>query len=142
MERVKKEFEDLRIIRLCKTKGESPKVLSSEDLNPEYLAFQEDLDFLDRKLAELKDVLKNAALIKLPPKTKRSLVDLGATVTVEVNGRTDEFEIVGSLEANPMLGRISIKSPVGSALLSHKVGDEVIISSPTETVYKIKKIKY
>jgi transcription elongation factor GreA len=50
--------------------------------------------------------------------------------------------IVGTLEANPSEGRISIESPVGKALLGKKVGDEVIITSPIKIVYKIKKIKY
>jgi transcription elongation factor GreA len=63
-------------------------------------------------------------------------------VVVEVNGEEDEFQIVGTLEANPLLGKISNESPVGSALMGKKVGDEIIISSPVKTVYKIKKIKY
>ena len=50
--------------------------------------------------------------------------------------------IVGTLEANPSLGKISNESPVGKALLGRRVGDEVIISSPIKTVYKIKGIKY
>jgi len=40
------------------------------------------------------------------------------------------------------LGRISNESPVGQQLLGHKVGDEVVVSSPIKTVYRIKKIKY
>jgi len=61
---------------------------------------------------------------------------------VEVDGQEDEFEIVGSLEANPSIGRISNESPVGKALLGHEVREEIVISSPVKTVYKIKDIKY
>jgi len=46
------------------------------------------------------------------------------------------------LEANPSLGKISNESPVGKTLFGHRVGDEILISSPIKTIYKIKKIKY
>ncbi len=142
LERVKKEYKDLKELKLAKTKGESPKILHSEDLNPEYLAFQEDLSFLEIRVAELENILKNADLIKPPSRGKQNIVNLGATVLVEVDGQNDEFTLVGSLEANPSIGRISNESPVGMALLGHRAGDEVLVSSPIKTTYKIKKIKY
>ena len=142
LERLKKEFKDLKELKLAKTRGESPKILHSEDLNPEYLAFQEDLSFLEIRVAELENILKNAELIKPPSKEKQNIVNLGATILVEVDGQNDEFTLVGSLEANPSLGKISNESPVGRALLGHRVRDEVFVSSPIRTTYKIKKIKY
>lgn len=141
-ERIKKEYKDLKIIKLAKTKGEVPKIWHSEDLNPEYLSFQEDLSFLESRLAELEYICKNTELIKIPSKEKQNIVNLGATVLVEVDGQNDEFTLVGSLEANPSLGKISNESPVGKALLGHRAGDEVVVSSPIKTTYKIKKIKY
>jgi len=142
LERIKKEYQDLKNLKLSKTKGEIPKIWQSEDLNPEYLSFQEDLSFLESRIAELEYILKNTELIKPPPKEKQNMVNLGATVLVEVDGQTDEFMIVGTLEANPAIGKISNESPVGRMLLGHRVGDEVVVSSPIQTVYKIKKIKY
>lgn len=142
LERIKKEYKNLKELKLAKIKGESSKILHSEDLNPEYLAFQEDLNFLEIRIAGLEDVFKNAELIEFPPKERQSIVNLGARVTVEVNGQADEFEIVGSLEANPSLGKISNESPVGRNLLGHRAGDEVMVSSPVKTLYRIKKIKY
>ena len=143
LERIKREYQYLKALKLAKTKGEeSPKILHSEDLNPEYLAFQEDISFLEARIAELENIFKNIELIKLPKKENQKIVNLGATVVVEVDGQKDEFQIVGTLEANPSLGKISNESPVGKALLGHKVGDEVIVSSPIKTVYRIKKIKY
>ncbi len=73
---------------------------------------------------------------------KQIFVNLGAKVKIEVTGKNDEFMIVGTLEANPNLGMISNECPVGKALLGHKVGDEITISSPIKTTYKIKGIKY
>lgn len=142
LERIKKEYKALKELKFAKTRGESPKVLNSEDLNPEYLAFQEDINFLESRIIELENIIKNAELIKIPRKEKQNIIDLGATIWVEVDGQTDEFTLVGSLEANPSIGKISNESPVGRALLGHKVGDNVIVSSPIQTTYRIKKIKY
>ena len=142
LERIKKEYKALKELKFAKTKGESPKVLNSEDLNPEYLAFQEDVNFLESRIIELENIIKNAELIKIPRKEKQNVIDLGATIWVEVDGQTDEFTLVGSLEANPSIGKISNESPVGKALLGHKVGENVIVSSPIQTTYRIKKIKY
>lgn len=142
LQKIKREYRNLLVLKKSKTKREAPKILESEEVNPEYLTFQEDLGFLEARIAELKNILKNVQLIKAPPKERQDIVDLGATVLVEVDGQLDEFEIVGTLEANPSLGKISNESPVGKSLLGHKVGDEVIVSSPIKTIYRIKEIRY
>lgn len=141
--KVKKEYEDLKRIRMAKTKGESPQLLQSDDLNPEYIVFREDLSFLEGRLVELEHILKNIELIKLPPKNKRNIVHLGATVTLEeTDGEINEFTIVGTLEANPSEGKISSDSPIGKILLGHKLNDTVEVSSPIKVIYKLKRIKY
>ena len=143
LERLKKEYEFLKVMRLAKTTGEAPKILESEDLNPEYLSFQQDLNLLETKIKDLENVLKNAVLIAPPGSDKKDIVMPGAKVTVEIDEtETDEFQIVGTFEANPGLGRISNESPVGRALLGHKAGEQISISSPIKTIYKIKKIRY
>ncbi|MBZ9572303.1 GreA/GreB family elongation factor [Patescibacteria group bacterium] len=142
LKKLEKEYRDLKKLRLLKIKGESPKFLKSEDFNPEYFSFWENLSFLESRIVELENIFKNFKLIKTPPKGKQGVVNLGATVLVEVDGRTDKFKIVGPLEANPSLGKISNESPVGRTLLGHRVGEEVIVSSPIKIVYKIKKITY
>ncbi len=141
--KVKKEYEDLKRIRMAKTKGESPQLLQSDDLNPEYIVFREDLSFLESRLVELEHILKNIELIKLPPKNKRNIVHLGATVTLEeTDGEINEFTIVGTLEANPGEGKISSDSPIGKILLGHKLNDTVEVASPIKVIYKLKRIKY
>jgi len=143
LERLKKEYQDLKKIRSAKVKGESPQIWHSEDLSSEYLVYREDLSFLEKRLADLNYIFKNVELIKPPPKEKRSTVCLGATVTLkEANGGVNEFTIVGTLEANPSEGKISSESPVGKALLGKKIGEEVVIASPIRMVYKIKRIRY
>ena len=143
LERIKKEYKDLRELRMAKAKGEVPKILQSEDVNQEYFLFQEDIDFLESRITELDYILKNAELIKVPSKDKQNIVDMGATVTSqEPDGSLNEFMIVGTLETNPSGGRISSESPVGKALMGHKVGEEIVITSPIKGSYKIKEIKY
>ena len=140
---IQKEYEDLLDFEHKKGLGEgAPKILESEDVNPEFLSFQEDVEFLRSRIDELKNIIDHHELIKNPPKEKRSIIDVGAKVKIEVNGQKDEFVIVGTLEANPILGKISNESPVGRALLGHKIGDEILVSSPVKTKYKIKNIKY
>lgn len=142
LKRMKEEYKELQKIKRNRTSKKSPRLLSSDDLNAEYLSFQQDLEFLETRLFELERILKRAQLIKIPPKEKQNIINLGAKVLVEVEGQTDEFEIVGTLEASPSIGKLSNESPVGKALLGHKVRDKVVVSSSTRTVYKIKRIKY
>lgn len=140
---LRKEYEELVVFERSKTVGEeAPRMLESEDLNPEFVSFQEDMGTLRGRIDELETILTNHELIKKPPKAKQGLVGIGAKVKVHVNGALSEFTIMGTLDANPVVGHISNESPVGRALLGHKVGDEVFVDSPEKTTYKIKGIHY
>lgn len=141
-EELKNEYKNLLMVEFKKTKGDIPRIFESEDVNPEYINFQEDLSFLRSRIAELESIIKNHEIIKKPSSGKENVVGLGAAVTVDVDGEKDEFVITGTLEANPTLGKISNESPVGMALLGHKVGEKIKVSPPLETTYTIKKIKY
>ena len=143
LQEIKKEHEELLALENSKELGqETPKIFESEDLNPEFVSFQEDVGFLRSRIDELQNILEHHELIKHPSKDKANLINLGAKVRIDVDGQKDEFIIVGTLEANPAMGKISNESPVGKALLGHKIGDEVVVSSPVKTTYKIRNIKY
>ena len=140
---LQKEYEELvDFERKRSVTQEAPKVLESEDLNPEFVSFQENVGFIRSRIDELKGIIDHHELIKSPSKDMRDVVGLGAKVKIAIDGQKDEFLLVGTVEANPALGMISNESPVGRALLGHKVGDEVIINSPAPIAYKIKNIKY
>ena len=142
-ERMQKQYDELWEIRKAKSANDIPQFLQSEEINPEYLSFQEDLSILENKIAELKYILKNFQLIKPPLKEKREIIDLGALVWLEgKNNQVDKFKLVGHLEANPSQGEISNESPLGQALMGRKAGDEIIVPSVVKTKYKIKKIEY
>ena len=130
-------------LKKLKKDGEGvPKLLHSEDPNPEYLSFQEDLNFLEARISKVEEALNNAELIEKPPEEEQDKVQVGATVKVEVNEETDEFTIVGRAEAEPSKGKISNECPAGQALLGSKVGDEVTVNSKVQTKYKVKEINY
>lgn len=141
LEKIKKEYEELKKKRKEKLRLDAPETFHSEDVNPEYLNFRKDLNILEEKISKLEDVIRGGQIIKSPTK-KCEKIDLGAEVTVEVKGQEDKFVLVGTMEADPALGKISNESPVGRALVGHKEGDKVTVSSPIQTVYKIKKVSY
>lgn len=143
LEKVQAEYEKLRAFKRQKTMGGTPNLLHSEEANPEYLSFQEDMSLLDARIAEYETILQNAELISMPKGKERYKVWLGATVTVDLGGEIDEFTIVGTLEADPVQKRISNESPLGAGLLGASVGGRVKIK--TELVNhdcKVLKIVY
>jgi len=143
LQRLKKEYEILKNLKFLKLKGEIPQIFHSEEISNEYLAFKEEVGLLENKIFELENILRNYVLIGKPAKEGRNIVNIGATVTLEdTDGAINEFMLVDTCESNPSEGKISIESPVGKMLLGKKVGDEIVITSPINVKYKIKKIKY
>jgi len=141
--KIKKEFEELKGIKLAKTRGDVPKMLQSEDVDSEYLSFQEDMELLEKKLQDLDIILKNYEIIKPPAKEEADTVYLGSKVFLKDNsGNKIDFKIVGTLEADPFAGKISNESPVGRALLGRKVGEIVDIKNPADFSYKVLKVCY
>jgi len=138
--KIERDYAQLKEMRKTKLVGEAPAAFFSEELNPEFVSFRDDLDLLDVKLEELEYVFKNYEIIK-PPEEKDK-IELGATIAVDVNGHKDNIMLVGTLEANPSLGKISNESPVGRAILGLREGDTTVVNSPSKIVYKIKKISY
>ena len=143
LQELKKEYDELLASEHNKVlSSEAPKILESEDLNPEFVSFQEDMDSMRLRMDELKDILENHEIIKKPSKENQTFVNVGATVKLEANGKKDEFMIVGTLDADPNLGRISNESPIGKALLGQKVGSTVEVQVPAgKTTYKILAIE-
>lgn len=110
-----------------------------EDLNCDYEPMESELISMEIRLKELEYILKHAILVNNHKNTRK--VTLGSTVTLEVNGNTEKFTLVETLEANPMEGKISNESPIGKALIGKKVGDKIAITASPKKIYKIKKIE-
>ena len=83
---------------------------------------------LEGRIAQLEQLLAKAKLIMKVP---TDVVSLGSVVHLSTpDDREYHYTIVGAFEAEPRHGRISNESPVGKALLSHKVGDMIMVSTP------------
>ena len=149
----KKGFEQLReeLDRLKKV--ERPKAIQAiaearahGDLseNAEYHAARERQSFVEGRIKELGTKMADAEIINTD-QLKSDKVVFGATVVLlDEDGRTKKkYRIVGQDESDLKDGKISVISPVGKALIGHKVGDEVTINTPAKTVsYEILEISF
>ncbi len=142
LEKIKKEYRDLCREREELINSGVPPTIQSEEVNPEFISFKEEIDLIDEKIEYLRNIIDNAEIIRKPIKSRRKFVSLGSVVLVEYNGKVFNFKIVDTLESDPSNGKISIESPVGKALLGHEVGDIILVSNKPKRVYKIKKIEY
>ena len=110
--------------------------------NAEYEEAKNEQAFVEGRISELENILANAVVASKSTRSKGA-VEFGSSVTV-VTDRGDKklYKLVGSAEAAPLEGKISIESPVGSALIGHKVGDTIDVETPSGIVnLTIKKIK-
>ncbi len=104
--------------------------------NSDYQSAKEELEFLDGRIDELTQVLKNATIA--PSNDGKSGIGVGTKVTVKVNGKEMVFNVVGEWEADPMAKKISHESPLGAALLGKKVGDSAEVEAPAgKVVYQV-----
>jgi transcription elongation factor GreA len=104
--------------------------------NADYHKAKEDQGFLEGRIQELEYLLKNAIIVEQNSAEKREVADVGARVTVREDDLPPEtFHLVGAKEADPRNGRISNESPIGRALMGHRVGERVEAETPGGTVY-------
>jgi len=108
--------------------------------NAEYHAAKDDHERTEGRISELEHILSNSEVIKKPKGDSK--VQLGSTVKLKsASGTLREFGVVGTVEADPLNGKISDESPLGQALLGQQVGDAVEIKAGgTTTSYKITDI--
>jgi|YNPNPStandDraft_1061719.scaffolds.fasta_scaffold123338_2 transcription elongation factor GreA len=139
-QKFEQELKRLMVLKQKKIHSGAPTALHSEELDIEFVSFKEELDLLENRIEEIEYILKNAILIEPPKGAEREKINLGAKIEVEVNGHTDQFILVGTLEANPEEGKISNESLLGRALFGKKIGEQVVLENGP--VYTIKKITY
>ena len=108
--------------------------------NADYHKAKEDQAFLEGRIQEIEAVLRTAVIVE---KTHGDTVSVGSTVTVqEENFDPETYYVVGAKEADPRHGKISNESPIGRALMDHKVGDVVEAETPGGKLkFKILKVE-
>lgn len=116
----------------------SARELGDLSENAEYQSARADQEKSETRVSEIENILANVEVIKKPTGGK---VQIGSTVKLSADGITKEFQVVGTVEADPLNGKISDESPIGIALLGKKEGDSVEITTPSDsTTYKIVSI--
>jgi len=142
-EKLVEELKNLQTVGRKEVAARLQEAISYGDLseNAEYDEAKNQQAFLEARISELEDQIKNAEIIK-EADTKTGIVQIGSTVTLKVKGgEKHEYTIVGSTEADPMLRKISNESPVGEAVLGKKAKDKVTIVAPGgEFEYEILKV--
>jgi transcription elongation factor GreA len=97
--------------------------------NADYHQAKEDQGFLEGRIQEIEFLLRNVVLIE--KNVDREFVGVGNHVTIQEGDLPAEtYHVVGAKEADPRNGRISNESPIGKALMNHKVGDVVEADTP------------
>ena len=135
------EYADLLKTKRPAAVSRLAKARSMGDLseNSEYSAAKEGLAFVEGRIKEVEELIKNAVVIDAK---LTDGIEIGSEVTVEKDGNHETYYIVGEFEADPMAKKLSATSPIGSALLGKKLGDTVEINVPVGThKYIIKEIK-
>ena len=106
--------------------------------NADYDAARNEQAEIEGRIQQLEKLLENVETID-SLKQDKGIVNVGSTVSIKYMDDSDdveEYQIVGSQEADPFACKISNESPIAKALLNHKVGDVVDVESPNG-VYQI-----
>ena len=137
---------------LKRLRAERPEVVEAIEVarahgdlseNAEYHAAKERQGQIEASIADIEDQLSRAQIID-PTSLSGDKVLFGATVTLkDEDGKTIKYQLVGQVEADAKVGRISYNSPLGRALIGRHVGEDVEVSAPSgDRYYEIKKIEF
>ncbi len=110
--------------------------------NADYITAKEEQGFMEGRIQQIEVMLRNAVIIE--GKGPSDEVGLGSHVTVVEEGfdETEVYRIVGAAEADPAKGNVSNESPLGKALMGHRVGDTVVAQAPSgEISFRITEIQ-
>ena len=136
---LKKELKELVEIKRPEVVTRLSKARDMGDLseNGEYVSARDELSFLDGRIEELQELIKNAKVVQ-HDKSNHKTVEIGSRVKLHLQGKEFEFMIVGDQEADPIKKQISHVSPIGKAMLGKKIGELVEIEVPAgKLIYKI-----
>ena len=141
------ELHDLKVNRRKEVAGKIKEAREQGDLseNAEYDAAKDEQRDIEARIEEIEKILKNAEVVVEDEVDLDKISGLDSSSAHapydEEYEEEMEYKIVGSSEANSLKGKISNESPVGHALLGHKVGDEVTVETQAgEIHYKVLSI--
>ena len=133
LEKIENEIEYLKTVRRKEVSERIKVALGYGDLseNAEYDEAKNEQAQVEERIAKLELMVRNARIIDEDSLTD-DVVNIGSTVKVKdlEDDEEDEFIIAGSVESDPLEGKISNESPVGSKLIGLKVGDVAEVEVP------------
>lgn len=102
--------------------------------NADYDAARDHQARVEGKIRDLEEMLSNVQLIEEDNYESSGVVKLGSTVTIKdlQENSKEVYTIVGSVEADPLNGKLSNITPLGMAIIDHKVGDKVLVENVEE----------
>lgn len=141
-EKLEAELEELKTTGRKELAERLKQAIAMGDLseNADYHKAKEDQGFLEGRIQEIEAVLRNARVIE--EKSQYDDVAIGARVTIkEADYPPETYHLVGRNEADPREGKISHESPIGKALLGHRVGDMVEANLPNGNTIRLEILK-
>lgn len=99
--------------------------------NAEYQSAKQEQERNESRISEIEQILQNVEIIK--KSSTKDKVSLGSTVTLKSGKDKKELQVVGTVEADPLEGKISDESPIGQSLLGKKLGDQVELKTGKDT---------
>lgn len=145
LKKLEDELQDLKVYKRKEVADKIKEAREQGDLseNAEYDAAKEEQREIEARIEEIEKILKNAEVV-VDEDIDADVINIGCSVKVYDMEYEEELElkIVGSTEASSLQGKISNESPVGKALLRHKVGDVVEVETHAGVLsYKILEIQ-
>lgn len=135
--KLKEELEYLKTVKRREIAKQIKEAAAMGDLkeNAAYQIAKENQSFIEGRILELEEILKNAKIIKTKHNGK---VEVGSVVTLQIDGKKERYQIVGPQESNPFEGKISYQSPLGKALLNKRKGDKIKVNGREYLILEIK----
>ena len=141
---LEEELENLKVVRRKEVAVKIREAREQGDLseNAEYDAAKDEQRDIETRIEEIEKILKNVEVVD-EEEVDLDKINIGCTVTLYDKEFEEEVEyrIVGSTEANSLAGKISNESPLGKALIGHKVGDNIEVNAQAGVIeYEVLKI--
>ena len=146
---LRRELDELKNTKRPELALKLKEAIAQGDLseNADYADAKEQQAFLEGRINQLESLLRSAKIVPSSGSTGNAeVVSVGVQVVVQEEGEKQEtFYIVGAAEANPAAGKISNESPLGAALIGHRIKEKIKVKTPsgelTFTIKQIKKVK-
>lgn len=130
--RLTEELRELTEVKRPEIVAAVAEARSHGDLreNAAYDAARQDQAMIEKRIADLEGMLRNAVVLDDDETAKSGVIGVGSKVTVDFGGDEEVYTLVGAIEAKPSQNLISTESPIGKALRGKRAGDTTVVETP------------